>query len=417
MTATPRKISLLSAILININILISAGIFLNARPLTDIAGPFGFWGYPLSALILLPFVITLARLAQKHPKAGGLYVYSKEYLGRFAGFVSSWSYFVGKTTSAAFLAFAYAQFLHTYLSVLHNISPFTIALGLIFLFIGLNIVGVHIGGRVQYLFVAIKATPIVFVVTTALLKWSAVVSVTQPFEPLAVFSTIPIAVYALIGFEATTAISHLIKDREKNVSRAIIFSFLIVAVIATLFQFVLYRSVGHILTQSSESVLLFAQRFFAQSRVLALLMNGFVFTAAFIGSFVILTSNCWNLHTLAADGQLPGKKFLTQLNAHHVPWVALIAEGVLACLMLLISNNQIALQSMSVFAVILSFVLSSVAAIYAFKDRILAVFAFFSCSYVLILCVQKIIVSGVSFSFLAVLLGGIVVGMTRGISS
>ena len=134
-----HKMSLLSAILININIIAGAGLFLNIRVLTKLASAWGFLGYAAGTIILLPFVYSIGKLAQLHPVSGGLYAYPREYLSPFIGFTSAWSYFVGKSVSAAFLSFAFAQFLHAHIPFLSNYSPLTIACTVIFLLIAFNI--------------------------------------------------------------------------------------------------------------------------------------------------------------------------------------------------------------------------------------------------------------------------------------
>ena len=69
----------LVAVLICINSIIGAGLFINPRPLTQFAGPYGFLVYMLGALLLTPLVLSVAELAKLHPVAGGLYVYSKTH--------------------------------------------------------------------------------------------------------------------------------------------------------------------------------------------------------------------------------------------------------------------------------------------------------------------------------------------------
>ncbi|MBU1007911.1 amino acid permease [Candidatus Dependentiae bacterium] len=388
-----KKIGLPTALLININIIIGAGVFLNVKPLALIAGSFGFAGYLLGATILFPFVLTLAKLAQAYPVSGGLYVYSKEYLGLFAGFVSGWSYFIGKTVSAAFLALAFTRFFQEQILFLQPYPTALLACLVIFTIILLNILGAHIGGSAQYVFILTKLIPIFFIYITGILtiQTGNFSSTPQPISSLA--GTIPIALYAFMGFEITCSIGHMFKKSSSTIPRAIIGSFLFVTTIYIFFQL--------LATQQPFSLL--------SNKPIATL----IFTSAIAGSFGILTSNCWNLHALALDNHFPGKKILTKISQTHVPWVGLLLEGGIACLMLLISDNQVALQSMSVFCVVTSFLLSTLAALLAVANKKLLInkwiprLALAGCGYVLFLCLKNIQTAGVSLPFLALLFGGI----------
>ena len=45
-----------------------------------------------------------ARLAARYPQSGGTYVYGRERLGEFWGYLAGWSFIVGKTASCAAMA-------------------------------------------------------------------------------------------------------------------------------------------------------------------------------------------------------------------------------------------------------------------------------------------------------------------------
>lgn len=413
-----QKISLRTAILININIIIGAGIFLNVRPLTTIAGPFGFLGYTLGALILLPFVFCLGKLAQFHPVSGGLYVYVREYIGNFIGFLSGWSFFIGKTVSAAFLAHSFSSFVLARFSFLAHIPTIFLACSTIFFLIALNILGTHIGGKIQLCFITIKLIPILFIFLFGFLLFQSSNFQTQDYSFLVAFSTIPIALYALVGFETTCSIAHLLINPKKTTLYAILGSFVLTAIGYTLFQMFFFGALGNPLTVYETPFQVFASKIFTTPFV-GKLLNACIFTSVIAGSFGILTSNCWNLHALAHDNHLPGKSLLCKTTKSQIPWVTLLIEGIIACGLLLISKNQITLQSMSVFSVTIAFLLNAIAALLATKSKVIKLptliplLAIGSCSFILYLCLQKLTLSGVSFPFLILLLSGILIAGSR----
>ena len=90
-----HKISLFSAILMNINLMIGAGIFLIPMLMAEKSGPTSFLGWPLSGLLFLPIVMSVSHASRLFPGSGSFYSYSEKTLGKTAGFLSAWAYILG----------------------------------------------------------------------------------------------------------------------------------------------------------------------------------------------------------------------------------------------------------------------------------------------------------------------------------
>ena len=411
------KISLFSAILINLNTMMGAGVFLNAKSLGFMVGAFGFIGYILGEIVIFPFVLSLAFLARLHPVEGGLYIYSKENIHPFVGFVSGWCYFVGKTASATLLIHTFSKyFLQVYVPTLQIVPTLLLDLFIIFLLMFLNVAGLRIGGHAQKIFIGAKAIPITFVVVAGLLYWHPASISLHMFNLGNTLSSIPIALYALMGFEMICSIGHLIENPKKNISRSIIGASLIVVFLYALFQFALFRVLGTKIAVSGDTFSSFVTTVLPSYPMLATVVFSLIQTSIIGGAFSMFTGNCWNIHAFARDGYLPFKKQLTFLTNRKIPLGGLAVELVLACIILMISHNTIPLQNVAVFGVAASFLLSAVSALIATRKhpeekfpQIIPITAIGSCSYILYLCMKKMIESGVSFSFLSVLILGIVV--------
>ena len=155
-----KKMSPFVALFICLNTMLGAGLFINPKPLAMQAGSLGFVGYLLAALIMTPIIYCTAELARLHPVSGGVYAFSQSYLGSAFGFISCWSYFTGKTSSAALMAHKFVQFLQATVPALANIPTIFCDYLLILTIIALNIGGVSIGGRAQYFFTGMRVIPI-----------------------------------------------------------------------------------------------------------------------------------------------------------------------------------------------------------------------------------------------------------------
>lgn len=409
-----NKIRPFVAMLICLNSIIGAGLFINPKPLAMIAGPFGFVGYILAACILMPIIYCTAELARLHPVSGGIYVFARSYLGPVFGFISCWSYFVGKTSSAALLSHKFMQFMQSIVPALANVPILVCDFLLIFSIIALNVGGMSIGGGAQYFFTVMRIIPLLGAFGIGFSLFSAANFDTVMFNFSSIFSTLPIVVYAFLGFEMICAVGHLIQDSQKNIKRVILSSFVIVAVVSVMFQIALYGVLGSTLQYSNSPLGSLFQAAYPDHSWLSGIFGAMVFVAILGTCFAMLTSNCWNLFTLASDGHLPGKSFLTYITANHVPLGSLIVEGCLSCIFLMITTDQISLQNMTVFAQVISYFFTTTATLAAicwFKATPISPWfarcGIISSLFILSLALTKIINSGVSFSFASIFLVGI----------
>lgn len=414
-----RSISLGSAVLISINIIIGAGLFINPTPLTQIAQGFGFSAYLLSAFVLLPLILCIASLATLKPTAGGLYIYAHDFISPMAGFLSGWSYFLGKTTSAAILVHTFCSFVQSLFAPLENIPTVFISIIILFLLASANIIGLKIGGKIQWLFIILKSLPIALVLFTGILfskeQWpDAFLSSSLAHVPQA----LPIAIFALCGFEAICSIAHLIENPKKNVRRAILISFMSVVLCSALFQFGMWRMLGPSLISSHSPMMAYAERLWGENSWLVPAFNIFVYLSVLGASFGMLTSNAWNLQTIAKHRHLPGARYLALVSKKEVPWVSIVVEASIASAIILVQSNQIPLQNMAVFGMTMGYLMSAMAAWVAagqknikFLPRWLVALSFISCAYVIWLCVTRIVSSGASSFFLIILGAGVLAAL------
>lgn len=407
-----NKINFITAILININIMIGAGIFMNTAPLTKFLGSFGFVSYLLGSLLLLPIVLTIAKLAQKQPVAGGLYIYNKKNIGDFTGFLSGWSYFLGKTASTALLCNTFVLFFQNRISFLQKIPLIILDLILIFILVVLNSIGLKIGGKIQYFFASAKFIPIIFVIFTSLsiINPSFFAPTKLDFQNL--FNSLPITIFAMLGFEVICSIGHMIENPKKNIPKVIVYSFIIVVLIASIFQLTIFLAIGHGLTTVNIPIFLLGSKLFKNYSILPAIINALVFTSILGGAFGNLTSNVWNLYSLAKDKFFPISEDLSKLNKNNIPYIALATEGTIALLLLAITKSQVSLQNMTVLGVSITYILSSISLFKItlkenFQKKILPILAILSSSYMIIICIQNIIKFGVSFAFLIIFFSGI----------
>jgi APA family basic amino acid/polyamine antiporter len=91
-------------VVIGLGSMIGAGIFVALTPAAAAAGSWLLVGLGIAGVVAYCNAASSARLAARYPQSGGTYVYGRERLGRFWGYLAGWSFVVGKTASCAAMA-------------------------------------------------------------------------------------------------------------------------------------------------------------------------------------------------------------------------------------------------------------------------------------------------------------------------
>lgn len=99
-----RSLGVFDAVVIGLGSMVGAGIFVALAPAARAAGSGLLLGLALAAVVAYCNAMSSARLAALYPASGGTYVYGRERLGAFWGYLAGWAFVVGKTASCAAMA-------------------------------------------------------------------------------------------------------------------------------------------------------------------------------------------------------------------------------------------------------------------------------------------------------------------------
>ena len=113
MTTTPalqRRLGTADAVFIGLGSMIGAGVFAAFTPAAQAAGSGLLVGLVVAALVAACNALASAQLAAAYPTSGGTYVYGREQLGPWWGFLAGWSFVIGKTASCAAMALTFASY-------------------------------------------------------------------------------------------------------------------------------------------------------------------------------------------------------------------------------------------------------------------------------------------------------------------
>lgn len=338
----PKELGLWMCTALVVGNTIGVGIFLLPASLA----PYGFnallgWGVTLLGMLVLARVF--AQLAREFPAADGPQVYIERTAGDLAAFVAVWCYWISMFISNAAIAIGVVGYLGNVLPALEGISPAVQAVLLLWLFIGVNLLGVRTGGGVQVATTLLKLLPLLFLVALGawlLLTEPASYTRHPPTVPLSLeglMAASTIALFAMLGIESAAVPAGRVRDPERTIPRA--------TMVGTLLTAAIYVVV------STMAILLMPQDQLAHSTApFAELLAGQLGHdyGRWLAVFVVVSGlgclNGWTLllgeltASLGRHGYLPAAA--ERLNGRGAPAVALVGTGMLATAMVLMNYSR-----------------------------------------------------------------------------
>ncbi|MEU9576037.1 APC family permease [Streptomyces chilikensis] len=106
-----RTLGVRDAVVIGLGSMVGAGIFAAPAPAARAAGTGLLAGLVVAGFVAYCNATSSARLAALYPASGGTYVYGRERLGEFWGYLAGWTFVVGKTASCAAMALTAGAYL------------------------------------------------------------------------------------------------------------------------------------------------------------------------------------------------------------------------------------------------------------------------------------------------------------------
>ena len=389
--------------------MLGAGIFINTSNLAKRAGEMGSVMYIIVGILMLPLILSIAQLLKLHP-AGGFYSFAQKEINPFAGFLSGWSYFTAKLASCMLMIHVSVTLMQQIFPVMGYIHPFIWDFLIVCFFSSLNLLNIKAGSKIQKLFIGFKTFPIFFAIFSGifLLNTDNFISTYSLLD--SVPSSLPLVIYAVIGFEAACSMSSKIENAQKNAPLAVLISFGVVIIIAFLYQAIFYGALGKELVRCAGHCDIFpalVNALFGDTliaRKLTGVLHLAIATSTLGAAYGIIFSNSWNLHILAQNKHLWFSKLFSTLNQNAIPFACVIVEGMICLAYLMISQGiLIPLQQIGALGCVIAYTISVVALLYAVKNnpavtisRWIPLLGLFSCTLLITACINCFFKDGMS---------------------
>jgi len=406
--SSSKKLSLLSAIFINLNVMIGAGLFINTYVLSQTAGAASFLLYPTIGLLMLPLIAILGKLLSHYP-AGGFYTFAASY-SPFLGFLSCWSYFFAKLSSCAVMLFTATRVFQQIMPGAQHVNTVTMCLLILTFFTIINLQNMKVGIVAQTFFLTAKSIPILFVIIVGIMLFDTSTITSHAFIWQGMPINISLILYCLSGFETACSLSRNIENSTVNAPKAVYYSFGIVILLYGIFQGLTYMITHTSLSSLSSYNEIFpciTHQFFSSDIIankVSILLNLAIGISCLGGAYGVLFSNSWNLYTLAEHNHIPGSSKILKLNLHHTPYISVLAEAAI-CAMFIVCNqtSQLALQRTTALGVVVSYTISAFSYFILLKkiggstkDFIISCAAFVTCTIFIISCIVNFLETGLA---------------------
>lgn len=345
--STTHKLSLPAAIFVAINIILGTGTFINTVVLAQKIGTLGPLVYLVGGLLMLPLVLCIAKLSAMHTE-GNFYTFGS-LISPYWGFLNIWIYAITKLGSASLSIHVFNTFIQHLFPALKAFPILYQDICTVILFVLLNTFNIKTGSRIQYGFVFMKTIPLLTAIVLGIASFNHI-NIGAPHQIWSGFPlALPIALFCCLGFEAICSLSKVIENSQKNTPRAIMISFSAVVFIAALYQFLFYASLGTVLSDQTNYTGAFPALINHVAPWLSTTLGSFISVAiafsALGGAYGIVYTNLWNFYAIAQKFDHPFAQKIVQLNAHHIPVLCVLIEGILAFIYLSTTGGaQIPLQ-------------------------------------------------------------------------
>ena len=389
-----RRLGTFDAVIIGLGSMLGAGVFAAFSPAAAVAGAGLLIGLAVAALVAYCNATASAQLAAEYPTSGGTYIYGRERLGPWWGFLAGWGFVVGKTASCAAMALTFAAY----------VAPAAwerpIGIAAVIILTTVNYYGITRTAGLTKIIVAVVIAILVLVVLASLSGSDGTASV-RSWDLLAngwygILQSAGLLFFAFAGYARIATLGEEVRNPERAIPRAVLTALTIAVSIYLLVGVAILVVLGPTGVASSPAPLAAAVN--AVGWGWADLVVRFGAAAAALGALLALIAGVGRTTlAMARHDDLP--RWLTAVHERHqVPHHAEIAIAGLVCILILVTDLRGAI-GFSSFGVLLYYLIANAAAYTQLLDRrrfprILQIVGMIGCAILVVTLPLSAVVTG-----------------------
>jgi basic amino acid/polyamine antiporter, APA family len=216
--ALARRLGTRDAVVIGLSSMIGAGVFSAFGPAARAAGTGLLIGLAIAGAVAYCNAVASAQLAAQYPTSGGTYVYGRERLGQWWGFVAGWGFVIGKTASCAAMALTFAS----YAAAGSLWIDRGVAVAAVIVLTAANYFGISRTAEVARVLVAVSILALVVVVIAIAASGHVHSGVgSSSFGAYGVLQAAGLLFFAFAGYARIATLGEEVRDPEVTIPRAI----------------------------------------------------------------------------------------------------------------------------------------------------------------------------------------------------
>ncbi|PVZ14765.1 APC family permease [Actinomycetospora cinnamomea] len=354
-----RRLGVADAVVIGLGSMIGAGVFSAFAPAAAAAGGGLLIGLAIAAVVAYCNATSSAQLAAQYPTSGGTYVYGRERLGDWWGFLAGWGFVIGKTASCAAMALTFAAY---------TVPPAwqrPTAVAAVLVLAAVNYRGITRTARLTRVIVVVVLLALAVVVAAALLGGQAGPDDAAPLwspgaaGPYGVLQSAGLLFFAFAGYARIATLGEEVRDPERTIPRSIVIALAVAVAVYALVAVTVLLALGPERLAVSRAPLADAVAVGSWGWALPVVAVGGA--AATLGALLALIAGVGRT-TLAMARQADLPRWVAAVHPRHqVPHRAEITVAVVVCLLVLTTDLRGAI-GFSSFGVLLYYLVANLSA-------------------------------------------------------
>ncbi|MGZ4662668.1 MAG: APC family permease [Arthrobacter sp.] len=348
-----RRLGTFDATAIGLGSMLGAGVFVVFAPAAALAGNLLVLSVLVAGVVAYCNAVASAALAAVYPTSGGTYVYGRNQLGEWPGFLAGWGFVTGKTASCAAMALTFGNYVARDYAV-------PVAVAAVVALTGVNLLGITRTALLTRILLCMVLATLVFVAVAAWLgpHAGAGPAGAPSDNPAGVLPAAGLVFFAFAGYARIATLGEEVKDPARAIPRAILAALAAAFAIYLLLAWLLLAHLGERLG-TSATPLLDAVLDSRLAPAAPLVQAGAA--AACLGALLALITGVGRTTlAMARERDLPGP--LAKVGGSHtVPYVAELAVAAVVIL-LLVTTNVITVVGFSSFGVLVYYAVANASA-------------------------------------------------------
>jgi basic amino acid/polyamine antiporter, APA family len=352
-----RRLGTRDAVIIGLGSMLGAGVFAAFSPAAAAAGAGLLIGLAMAALVAYCNATASAQLAAQYPTSGGTYIYGRERLGPWWGFLAGWGFVIGKIASCSAMALTFAAY------VTPPAWQRPVAVAAVIVLAAVNYYGVTRTAGLTKIIVAVVLATLALVVAASLSGPNGMTSV-RSWDLLAggwygILQSAGLLFFAFAGYARIATMGEEVREPERTIPRAILIALTIVVLIYLVIGVSILIALGSAGVAVSRAPL--AAAVHAVGWAWAGLPVRVGAAAAALGALLALIAGVGRTTlAMARHDDLP--RWLAAVHERHqVPHHAEVAVAGLVCVLILVTDLRGAI-GFSSFGVLLYYLIANAAA-------------------------------------------------------